>query len=208
MSGTSLQQVETLWTNLKNFESLGTGLQHLEKGFVELLGKDEASLKQILIDHFKLRHRMKVGSTLRFAIEDFVSNLVCGTKKSSSPETSFSSLTPSSGKVEAHIQSDMDCMGLGDCTFNMEDDPPSADSRTSSEAQRTYVSTYKFSKFRHEAPPFHMSPSGAHSPRRAHFLTSSYHGSRSPEDTDYYDEDSYITKHMWTRSGIRPHEYH
>ncbi|KAL2474265.1 Uncharacterized protein Adt_35001 [Abeliophyllum distichum] len=160
-----MQQVESSWTNLKIFESSRTDPQHLDKGILELLCKEEASLKQSLIDHFKLRHRIKVGSTLRFAIEDLMSNLVCGPKKSSSPETSFSSLAPSSSKVEAHIQSNMDCMGLGDCTFNIEDDPPSADSRTSSEAQRAYVSAYKFSKFRHDAPPFHMSPSGAHSPR-------------------------------------------
>ncbi|KAL2476813.1 Uncharacterized protein Adt_14524 [Abeliophyllum distichum] len=151
---------------------------------------------------------MKVGSTLRFAIEDLVSNLVCGPKKSSTPETSFSSHVPSSSKVEVRIQNDMDCIGLGDCTFNVEDDPPSADSRTSSEAHRAYVSAYKFSNFRHDAPPFHMSPSGAPSSRRAHSLTNSYHGSRSPEDTDYYDEDSYLTKQMWTRSGMRPQEYH
>ncbi|KAL2464785.1 Uncharacterized protein Fot_52741 [Forsythia ovata] len=102
---------------------------------------------------------MKVGSTLRFAIENLVSNLVSGPKKSSSPKPSLSSLAPSSGK------------------------------------------------FQHDAPPFHMSLSGAPSPRRAHSLTcSDYHVSRSPEDTDYYDEDSYLTKRMWTRSGMRPHE--
>ncbi|KAL2519777.1 Uncharacterized protein Adt_16024 [Abeliophyllum distichum] len=145
---------------------------------------------------------MKVGSTLWFVIEDLVSNLVYRPKKSSSPKTTFSILAPSSGKVEEHIQSDMDCMDLGDCTFNVEDDTPSADSRTSSEAQQAYVSAYKFSKFQHDAPPFHMSP------RQAHSLTRNYHGSQSPENTDYYDEDSYLTKCMWTRLGMHPHKYH
>lgn len=87
--------------------------------------------KQMLIDRFKKTHGMKVGISMRCAIEDFVlkpfgkgQSSQLPRSQTSTPSSSSSIIAHIQDKVKTHIQGEIDGIGLADCIQSIEADVP------------------------------------------------------------------------------------
>ncbi|XP_022873959.1 uncharacterized protein LOC111392796 [Olea europaea var. sylvestris] len=200
----------------------------LAQGLLAEISSERHGVKHMLIDHFKKDHGMKVGSTMRFAIEDLVFKLFgegpsVSKTPTHTPSPGPSITAPTHNKVKEHIQRDMDGMGLGNCMQNAEDDVPTASKSISHDldfvAQNTMrLDTPTTSTMRSDAPAFRptfsappseqfLSPKQAPTRRRDPSPTS------EPDIADYYDPEMFQSRRM-TRSmsmyyhpKIYPREY-
>ncbi|XP_022866200.1 uncharacterized protein LOC111386004 [Olea europaea var. sylvestris] len=200
----------------------------LAQGLLAEISSERHSVKHMLIDHFKKDHGMKVGSTMRFAIEDLVFKLFgegpsVSKTPTHTPSPGPSITAPTHNKVKEHIQRDMDGMGLGNCMQNAEDDVPTASRSISHDSDVVAQNTMRLdapttSTMRSDAPAFRptfsappseqfLSPKQAPTRRRDPSPTS------EPDIADYYDPEMFQTRRM-TRSmsmyyhpKIYPREY-
>lgn len=182
------------------------------------ISSERHSIKHMLINHFKKDHNMKVGSTMRLAIEDLVIKLFGkGPFESKThmhrPLPSPSIKAPTQHKVKEHIQKDIDGMELGDYVQNIEDDVPivgkSLLHASDVAAQRTMRSNAPtFGQiFNASSPRHYYSPTRVVSRRRDPSSVS------KPDYAEYYNPEVFQTRRM-TRSmsmyyhpKIYPREY-
>lgn len=220
-SHTSSPSLKTNTDSTESAQGSGTGTIHhtlIAQGLLAETSSERHSIKHMLIDHFRKDHGMKVGSTMRLAIDDLVMKLFGERPSTSKTPTHTHSPSPSitiptQNMVKEHIQRDMDGMGLGDCVQNLEDDVPTVTRSLSHVSDVAAQST-----MRSDAPAFRptfstSSPGQPFSPTWAPSRRRDPSPVSEPDYADYYDPEMFQSRRM-TRSmsmyyhpKIYPREY-